>query len=414
MKSRTPSQERTPTTESRTPQILLLDDERHIHSAIKLRLDNMCHVTSAYSAQEALGLVAENQFDLCIVDIQMAGMDGLTFIEKARELDPALGYVICSANGTEEHLLRTIPLHVFEFLAKPLVDREQFEGMIPEWVARTRNKRNEIEEWGKHAETVRDLDLARIEREVESIASESAREALFQTAGSLTTADSLLMNACQLLDAAPRTDPRLSQGTKYLREARKHILEAATLTDQYFGSAYANRESSPVVIASCVKHAIAISCRLAHADERQQTVDQQNTYPELTVSSLSGMEFLVMIVPAITQALLRARPGSTIRLRCEKLDRLDACLQGRRDRSYVWLNRRRARISNPGVMISIRTNAEPPGEDEAVEWLQGGTSRNLLVPTRGLTASIQKSHGLAGVSTQSGGPSFELVLAVPL
>src|SRR5688572_23208401 len=164
------------------PSVLLLDDEHQIHSAVKLRLGEGYRLLSAFSPKEALALIAHEQVDLCIVDVQMAEMDGLAFIEAAKKVDPALGYVIFSGFDSDENLRRAIPLQVFDFLTKPLPDRNRFERALPGWIESTRSRRSEMQLVKDASVTVRDLELARIERDAEAIASESAREALFQTA----------------------------------------------------------------------------------------------------------------------------------------------------------------------------------------------------------------------------------------
>ncbi len=93
--------------------------------------------------KSALLALAKDRFDLCLVDIYMPEMDGLDFIEAAQRSDPALGYVVLSAFDSSENLRRTIPLHVFEFITKPLPERDGFEARIPEWVDRTRAQRRD-------------------------------------------------------------------------------------------------------------------------------------------------------------------------------------------------------------------------------------------------------------------------------
>src|SRR5688572_32948353 len=57
------------------PSVLLLDDEHQIHSAVKLRLGDGYRLLSVFSPKEALALIAHEQVDLCIVDVQMAEME---------------------------------------------------------------------------------------------------------------------------------------------------------------------------------------------------------------------------------------------------------------------------------------------------------------------------------------------------
>jgi CheY-like chemotaxis protein len=396
------------------PTILLVDDEQPIHSALKLRLGESYRVISVFSPREALGQLKDEPLDLCIVDIQMPGMNGLAFIEAAREIDPALGYLIFSGFDSDENLRKAIPLQVFDFIPKPLPERSQFEKRLPDWIDRTRARRRELAQAKNTDAIVRDLELARIESAVESTASESAREALFQTAGILTTAQALLLNATHLFDSGPKSDPRLSQAVRSLQEARHQVETAAAITDEYFASAYADRDSSPALVDLCTRHAIAIGSRRAATDERRLLVDHQSLGRETSVSGLTGIEFLVLLVPPIVQALKLATDGSTTRIQCSLLARLDEVHHGIRGNDFIWINRRNARLSNPGVLLSILTNAVAPTEPEAAAWLRGQPRARLQVSVGGLISGIQKCKGLAGVSIHPHANRFEVLVALPI
>src|SRR4051812_39341945 len=167
-------------------RILVVDDERQIHSSLRLRLGDDYNVISCTAAKAALEHLRDEKFDLCIVDIHMPVMDGLSFIREARRLDPQLGYVVLTAFDTDENLRRSIPLQVYDFLPKPLPEDEAFEVKVIEWVERTRRMRREHNLAANAQSLAMSLQDATIEREVEFVASESSREALIQAATLLT------------------------------------------------------------------------------------------------------------------------------------------------------------------------------------------------------------------------------------
>ncbi len=396
------------------PSILLVDDEQQIHSSVKLRLGSAYRVTCVASAKEALTLVARRDLDLCIVDVHMPGMDGLTFIEEARKIDPCLGCLIFSAFDSSENLRRAIPLNVFDFVPKPLPDRAGFEEKIPDWVERTRAYRRE-RALAKESETVfRDLELARIERDIESTASESARDALFQTANFLTTTQALLLNASQTLEPLGKTDARLTKVIRSLQEACKQVEVAATVTEQHFDSAYASRESSPAQIDVGVEHAASIALRLAKAETRRLNVDCNKIGPAIQARGLTGIDFLLMLVPALVQALELAAPGTTVRIHNALLNRLDEPYRDAQAASFMWVNRRNVRGSNPGIRLSIRVNAAAPTPEEASSWLHGDHDTKLRTPSSGLVHGIQKAKGAMGISISPNADRFEIILVLPV
>lgn len=400
------------TLELLTPSILVVDDEKQIHSSLRLRLGRAYQLSCVSSPAAALDAIRRQQFDLCIVDVRMPEMDGLTFIEAAQAVDPALGYVVLSGYDSEENLRRAIPLQVFDFISKPLTDRESFEHRLPDWIARTRSRRHELVVTQNSGSLVSDLDVARIEKEVELTASASAREALLQTAGLLTTTQALLFNAQHVLESVPRTDPRLASVLRGLQEARKHAESAAAIAEGYFGSAYADRESSPAVIDPCLQHAVGIGLRLAKAEDRQQRIDCLPLGRDVTVVGLSGIDFLLMLVPTLTLALELSAAGTTVQVRCHELTRLDRVLEDAHFRSHLWVNRRNAMGSNPGFMLSIRASAPALTEETAESWLRGNTSPAMRLSSRGLLHGVQKAKGLLGVAVSPKTEQFELVLGL--
>src|SRR5436853_5835468 len=124
--------------EMMTPRILVVDDERQIHASLRLRLGGKYELACVCDAREALKRVATERFDLCIADIHMPHLNGLAFIEAAQKTDPGLGYIVLSAFDSDDNLRRTIPLQVYDFVPKPLPERQHFEARIPESVDPTR------------------------------------------------------------------------------------------------------------------------------------------------------------------------------------------------------------------------------------------------------------------------------------
>ena len=69
--------------ENAVPRVLIVDDEVAIGRAFSRALSRTCEVTTAASAEEALGLLAQDAaFDVVVSDIQMPGMGGLALVER--------------------------------------------------------------------------------------------------------------------------------------------------------------------------------------------------------------------------------------------------------------------------------------------------------------------------------------------
>lgn len=401
------------TVELMTPKILVVDDERQIHAALRLRLGRDYELVFCLDAKEALGKIRSERFDLCFTDIHMPRMDGLTFIETAQSTDPCLGHVLLSAFDSHENLRRAIPLQVYDFVTKPLPEREGFEARIPAWIEQTRQRRRDHALATRAAEIASDRDTARLERDVEFVASETARDALLQTANFLTTIHAHLLAAAALVAARAKSDPSLSHLARSLDEARKTADAAMTSAESFFNSAYGSRDSSPALIHDGVRHAIDIAARVGHAESTGKTIDFVPLRDRREVRGLSGIEFLMMMVPAIGVAITSAPPQTTIGIHCEDFLRLETFCRGPAVRDYFWLNRKNALNSHAGTAITIAVSAAPLSRSEIESWLRGEFSPLATIATRGLIAGIQKCQGLLGFSAAPESERFRFILALP-
>jgi CheY-like chemotaxis protein len=85
------------TAASSSARILLIDDNNHGLVARKTVLEELGYrITTASSAHEALGYLAESRFDLIITDYKMPRMNGVELIQKVRNEDPSLPVILLS------------------------------------------------------------------------------------------------------------------------------------------------------------------------------------------------------------------------------------------------------------------------------------------------------------------------------
>jgi len=101
-------------------QILIVDDEtRHCQSLREyLALDgHLAQVAS--SAEQAFEVMARTVPDAILLDIRLPGLDGLSAIQRLRQLAPAAPVVIMTAFGTLDTAASALRAGVFEYLVKP-------------------------------------------------------------------------------------------------------------------------------------------------------------------------------------------------------------------------------------------------------------------------------------------------------
>lgn len=395
------------------PRILVVDDERQIFAAIRLRLGRECALSFCSDPTQALEWVTRERFDLCFADIHMPQMDGLEFVEAAQKADPALGFVILTAFDTPENLKRAIPLHVYEFLPKPLPERAGFEALVPGWVRRTHERRRQQTLLAQAGVLAGERDGAVLDREIEFVASETARDALLQTAGLLTTIQAHLASATATLAPRARSDAATTALFRGLVEAQKTADAAITVAERYFDSAYGNRDTSPARLAEGVRRAAAIAARMVRAEERGVAVDLPALDEHGIVAGLNGIDLWLLLIPVLGIAVQAAPERSTVRIGCEPMPRLENIVRDPRWRNACWFNRRRGAGSSSGWAVSAAASALPPTQATVDAWLRG--ERGLFAPVspRGLCDGLTKCRGFFGLSVAPAANQLRLVVALP-
>ena len=105
--------------------ILVVDDEKSVRDSLKMVLEFESYdVQFAENGQEALRQFATTPPDLVLLDVKMAGMDGLEVLQRLREKRMDLPVIMISGHGTIETAVEATKLGAFDFLPKPL-DRDK-------------------------------------------------------------------------------------------------------------------------------------------------------------------------------------------------------------------------------------------------------------------------------------------------
>ena len=106
-------------------RLLFADDERTIRLVLTEELQLLGHtVVACADGAEALECLhsanaKEETFDVLILDLDMPGVDGLTVLAKARELESDADVIILTGKGTVEAATIAVPFGLAEFLTKP-------------------------------------------------------------------------------------------------------------------------------------------------------------------------------------------------------------------------------------------------------------------------------------------------------
>jgi DNA-binding NtrC family response regulator len=88
-------------------RVLIIDDETSIRTSMSEFFEDFgLEVTAVGSAEAALTAIADQDFDVAVVDIRLPGIDGDALIIKAHDLAPALRFIIHT--GSVEYRLSSV------------------------------------------------------------------------------------------------------------------------------------------------------------------------------------------------------------------------------------------------------------------------------------------------------------------
>lgn len=100
--------------------ILLAEDEENLHEALKLNLEMEGYtVTSAFDGNEALKAIANEYFDLIIMDIMMPEVDGISVLETIRVNANEVPVLILSAKNSSADRVLGLKKGADDYLTKP-------------------------------------------------------------------------------------------------------------------------------------------------------------------------------------------------------------------------------------------------------------------------------------------------------
>jgi len=111
-------------------KILIVDDEVSTTKLMQGFLQKKGYkIQIKHDPEEAFELVNEEEFDLLITDYRMPKMNGLELINKVREVDPVIPFIMMTAYGNIETAVEIIKSGASEYLTKP-IDLEELLLLI--------------------------------------------------------------------------------------------------------------------------------------------------------------------------------------------------------------------------------------------------------------------------------------------
>ncbi|TXB64792.1 response regulator transcription factor [Vicingus serpentipes] len=146
--------------------ILLAEDDNNLGFVIQDNLMvNGFKVTLCGDGEEALKAFANNQFDMCVLDVNMPRKDGFAVAETIREVNPDMPIVFLTAKTMQEDKVKGLTIGADDYITKPFDFQEfilRINAILKRSGVTTEEKVEKIEHYtiGSYSFDVKNQNLA--------------------------------------------------------------------------------------------------------------------------------------------------------------------------------------------------------------------------------------------------------------
>ncbi len=107
------------------PPVLVVDDEKNMRQSLQTVLNDEGYAARAVeSAEEALELLAREEFFMVITDARLGGMSGYDFLARTRNQWPDLPVLMITAYATPKLAVEAIKAGAIDYVSKPFAPEE--------------------------------------------------------------------------------------------------------------------------------------------------------------------------------------------------------------------------------------------------------------------------------------------------
>lgn len=119
--------------------ILVVDDKIGPREALRMILKNKYEIVTAGDGDTALEYIGSKEFYVAIVDIKMAGMDGLQLLKKIKEKKPDIEVILMTAYASVDTAKNALRYGALDYLIKPF-DHRDVTDIVEKGVTKRRDQ----------------------------------------------------------------------------------------------------------------------------------------------------------------------------------------------------------------------------------------------------------------------------------
>ena len=116
---------------ARPANILVVDDSPTSRAKLTEILEAQGYLVAvAMTAEEAIPLFFDQEFNMVITELMLPGMSGLTLLKIIKERRPECDVVIISSNASSFNTLKSLRQGAYDFIVKPIDDETVLYNVI--------------------------------------------------------------------------------------------------------------------------------------------------------------------------------------------------------------------------------------------------------------------------------------------
>ncbi|MDP2932241.1 MAG: response regulator [Chloroflexota bacterium] len=122
----------------------MVDDEPIVRESLKDWLEDAGYqVATAETGEEALEMVAKQEFGVVVLDVRLPGKTGITILKELKTVKPGLKSIVITAYPSTELAVEALKLGAVDYLVKPVAP-DDLEKLIRETLLKCESKNKEV------------------------------------------------------------------------------------------------------------------------------------------------------------------------------------------------------------------------------------------------------------------------------